>query len=63
MQPVTGGGLEHFGIRTDNLAAAVADLNAKGVQFRCETREIRPGVKISFLGAPENVLVELLETG
>ena len=54
-------GLEHFGIRTDNLEAAVADLKAKGVQFKEEIREIRPGVKISFLWAPENVLVELLE--
>ncbi len=55
-------GLEHFGIRTDNLEAAVADLKVKGVQFKEEIREIRPGVKISFLWAPENVLIELLET-
>ncbi len=55
-------GLEHFGIRTDNLEAAVADLKAKGVQFKEEIREIQPGVKISFLWAPENVLIELLET-
>ncbi len=54
-------GLEHFGIRTDNLEAAVAELKAKGVKFKEEIREIRPGVKISFLWAPENVLVELLE--
>ena len=54
-------GLEHFGIRTDNLEAAVADLKAKGVKFKEEIREIRPGVKISFLWAPENVLIELLE--
>ncbi|MBA7645065.1 hypothetical protein ES703_52817 [subsurface metagenome] len=61
MPSVTGSGLEHFGIRTDNLEAAVAELKAKGVQFRDEIRVIRPGVKISFLWAPENVLVELLE--
>ncbi len=54
-------GLEHFGIRTDDLEAAVADLKAKGVQFKEEIREIGSGVKISFLWAPENVLVELLE--
>ena len=56
-----GDGLEHFGIRTDNLEAAVADLKAKGVQFKEEIREVGPGLKISFLLAPENVLVELLE--
>ncbi len=54
-------GLEHFGIKTDDLEAAVADLKAKGVKFRDEIRQIRPGVKISFLWAPENVLIELLE--
>ena len=62
LDSASGSGLEHFGIRTDNLEAAVADLKAKGVQFRDEIREIRPGTKISFLWAPENVLVELLET-
>ena len=59
--PETGSGLEHFGIRTDNLEAAVAELKAKGVQFKEEIREARPGVKISFLWAPEDVLIELLE--
>ncbi len=56
-------GLEHFGIITDDLETAVADLKAKGVKFRDEIREVRPGVKISFLWAPENVLIELLERG
>ena len=59
--PTTGYGLEHFGITTDNLEAAVADLKAKGVEFRDEIRVVRPGLKISFLLGPENVLVELLE--
>jgi len=56
-------GIEHFGIKTDDLETAVAELKAKGVQFRDEIREIRPGVKISFLWAPENVLIELMEVG
>jgi len=54
-------GIEHFGIKTDDLETAVAELKAKGVQFRDEIREIRPGGKISFLWAPQNVLIELLE--
>ncbi len=56
-------GLEHFGIKTDDLETAVAGLKAKGVEFTMEIREIRPGVKISFLLGPENVLIELLERG
>lgn len=59
--PRTGYGIDHFGIRTDNLEAAVEDLKANGVKFTEEIREARPGVKISFLRGPENVLLELVE--
>ena len=54
-----GCGLEHFGIRTDNLEVAVAELKAKGVQFKEEIRDGLAGVKAAFLWAPENVLIEL----
>jgi lactoylglutathione lyase len=54
-------GLDHFGIRTDDLPAAVAALKAAGVNFTQDIREIRPGFKISFLKAPENVTIELQE--
>jgi len=59
--PGTGYGIGHFGIRTDNLKAAVEDLKANGVKFTEEIRVALPGVKISFLLGPENVLIELLE--
>ncbi len=59
--PETSYGIEHFGIRTDNIEAAVADLKAKGVKFRDEVRVAMPGLKISFLWGPENVLIELME--
>ena len=54
-------GLEHFGLKTDDIESAVADLKAKGVQFKEEIREARPGVKIAYFWAPENVLIELVE--
>ncbi len=54
-------GLVHFGIRTDNLDEAVNELKAKGVSFTQDIREVRPGFKISFLLAPENVSIELQE--
>ena len=54
-------GLEHFGIKTDNIEAAVAELKANGVKFREEIREARPGVKVAYFWAPENVLIELVE--
>ena len=56
-------GLAHFGIGTDNLDKAVDDLKARGVEFTMDKREIRPGFKISFLTAPENVSIELQEGG
>ena len=56
-------GLAHFGIGTDNLDEAVDDLKARGVEFTMDKREIRPGFKISFLTAPENVSIELQEGG
>ena len=55
------GGLEHFGIRTDDIESAVKELKANGVKFRGEIMEIRPGVKIVYLWGADNVLIELLE--
>jgi catechol 2,3-dioxygenase-like lactoylglutathione lyase family enzyme len=54
-------GLDHFGLRVDNLDAAVAELRQQGATFTTEPRTIRPGVKIAFIQCPDNVRVELLE--
>ncbi|MFC2067227.1 VOC family protein [Chloroflexota bacterium] len=56
-------GLDHYGIRTDNLEEAVDELKAKGVKFTREIKEMRPGFKVSFFTGPENVSVELLQEG
>lgn len=58
-EPKTG--LGHFGVRTDDLETAVTELKAKGVGFVKEIAEIQPGLKISYLVGPENVLIELQE--
>lgn len=54
-------GIEHFGLKTENLKQAVTELKAKGVVFAKDIIEPKPGFKTSFLVAPENVLVELFE--
>ncbi len=54
-------GLEHIGIRTDDMDTTVANLKANGVKFRDEILDFRPGVRIAFFWAPEDVLVELVE--
>jgi lactoylglutathione lyase len=40
---------------------AAAELKRRGATFIMEPRTIRPGVKIAFIKAPDNVRIELLE--
>ncbi len=54
-------GLEHIGLAVQDIDGVVAELKAKGVAFTMEPTTIRPGVRIAFLRAPENVSIELLE--
>ena len=54
-------GLDHFGLRVNNIDAVVADLKAKGVHFTMEPTTVRPGVRVAFLRAPEGVSIELLD--
>jgi lactoylglutathione lyase len=56
-------GLDHFGMTVDNLDAAVTELKGKGVAFTMEPKTIRPGVRIAFLTAPQNVSIELIQRG
>ncbi len=56
-------GLDHFGLTVSDIHAAVTELKAKGVTFTMEPTEIRPGTKIAFLTAPENVSIEILQRG
>jgi catechol 2,3-dioxygenase-like lactoylglutathione lyase family enzyme len=56
-------GLDHFGMTVDDLAGAVKELKGKGVAFTMDPKEIRPGVKIAFLTAPQNVSIELIQRG
>ena len=54
-------GLDHFGLRVDDMDEAVAELKRRGADFMIEPRTIRPGVRIAFVRAPDNVRIELLE--
>lgn len=54
-------GLDHFGLRVDDMDEAVAELKRRGASFTMEPRTLRPGVKIAFVRAPDNVRIELLE--
>ena len=54
-------GLDHFGLRVEDMDEAVAELKRRGAAFMMEPRTIRPGVRIAFVQAPDNVRIELLE--
>ena len=54
-------GLDHIGLRVNEIDKVVAELKAKGAEFTVEPKTIRPGVRIAFLRGPQNVLIELLE--
>lgn len=56
-------GLEHFGLVVKDLHAVAAELRGKGVEFTMEPVEFRPGLWISFIRAPDDVSVELLQRG
>jgi catechol 2,3-dioxygenase-like lactoylglutathione lyase family enzyme len=56
-----GRGLHHFGIQVDDLDAVAERLEKAGVEF---TKKPGPGVlgsKTSFIKAPDDVLIELVE--
>ena len=50
-----------IGLRVDNLDEAAVDLKSKGAEFSMEPRDLRPGVRIAFARAPDDVRIELLQ--
>ena len=54
-------GLDHFGLVTDDLDAAIAELKSRGVKFIMDKTSL-PTADISFLSAPDNAVIEVIET-
>lgn len=54
-------GLDHFGLEVKGIDAVCAELKAKGVVFTRGPETVRPGVRIAFFTAPDNVSIEILE--
>jgi catechol 2,3-dioxygenase-like lactoylglutathione lyase family enzyme len=54
-------GLDHLGLRVEDVDAATAELKRRGAQVLVEPKTIRPGVRIAFLQGPDDVRIELLE--
>src|SRR4029453_12172192 len=53
-------GLDHLGLRVDDLDAATAEPKRRGAQVLVEPKTIRPGVRIAFIQGPDNGSVSLL---
>ena len=54
-------GLDHFGFRVESVDETVAELKRRGADIADEPRTIRPGVRIAFVRAPDDVRIELLQ--
>ena len=54
-------GLDHFGFAVEDLDAAAEELRAKDVKFVVEPMQVRPGLKIAYIEAPDKVRIELSE--
>ena len=54
-------GLEHFGIETDDIDGAMAELEGKGVKVLEAIRPLPNGMRIAFVEAPDNVRVEIMQ--
>src|SRR5262245_27051610 len=54
-------GLDHLGLRVEDVDAATAELKRRGAQVIVEPKTIRPGVRIAFIQGPDNVRIELRE--
>ncbi len=54
-------GLDHFGLRVDSVDDTVAELKRRGAEIVDEPHTIRPGVRIAFVRAPEDMRIELLQ--
>ncbi len=54
-------GLDHLGLRVDDVDAAVTELKLRGAVILKGPVTIRPGVRIAFVQGPDNVRIELLQ--
>ncbi|MDP4021799.1 VOC family protein [Methylobacterium sp. NEAU 140] len=54
-------GIEHIGLRVEDIEAALGDLTGRGVVVRTPITERGPGLRIAFVEGPDGALIELLE--
>ena len=64
-EPATGPhsqiGIDHIGLRVEDMDEAAAELKERGAEFSVEPREFRPGIRIAFVRGPDGASIELVE--
>ncbi len=56
-------GIEHIGLTTDDIDAAVTDLRAKGADIFVGPIDYSAGTRLAFIRGPEGVVVEIVQRG
>jgi catechol 2,3-dioxygenase-like lactoylglutathione lyase family enzyme len=54
-------GIEHIGLRVEDIETALDDLTSRGVRIRTGITARGPGLRIAFVEGPDGALIELLE--
>ncbi len=54
-------GIEHVCMRVPDIAAHAARLERAGVALLCPVSEVRAGVRVAFVEAPDGILIEMIE--
>lgn len=56
-------GVEHIGLTVDDIAAAVADLRAKGAEIAVGPMDYSAGTRLAFIRGPDGIMVEIVQRG
>lgn len=56
-----GFGVAHFGLRVDDVFAAIAELSTSGVRVLAEPQSEPSGLTYAYIAAPDGVIVELTQ--
>ncbi len=53
--------VHHIALNVSNMEEFISNAKSKGVEFVVEAIQPQPGVKIAYIKAPDNVLLEIME--
>ena len=56
-----GFGVAHFGLRVEDVFAAIAELSASGVRLLAEPESEASGLTYAYIAAPDGVVIELTQ--